>query len=169
MDGFIDNIIIITIDNLCWLERAKNAALLVIPTIFRPLHPYEQLKQDYPLSLHNLAREVHLSKRKTCLGWDIHTRSLRLFLTRKKETACIREIRSYLALTKLNTDKLEYLIGKLNHASHIITPARYHLNKLHQLRKRINNWGPQRLQPQDRQDPHLWINILQWVTQKQYR
>ena len=37
MDGFIHNKITITIDDPCWAERAKNAALLVIHTIFRPL------------------------------------------------------------------------------------------------------------------------------------
>ena len=48
MDGFIDDIIAITIDEPCWVERAKNTALLVIHTIFRLLHPYESLKQDVP-------------------------------------------------------------------------------------------------------------------------
>ena len=37
MDGFIDEIITITIDDPCWVERSKKSALLVIHTIFRPL------------------------------------------------------------------------------------------------------------------------------------
>ena len=73
MDGFIDEITTITIANPCWVERAKNVSLLVIHTIFRPLHPYEPLKQDDPLSLRKLAGEGQLAKHKTCLGWDIHT------------------------------------------------------------------------------------------------
>ena len=40
MDGFIDYIITITIDNPFWMDHAKNVALLVIHTIFRPLQPY---------------------------------------------------------------------------------------------------------------------------------
>ena len=37
MDGFIDDITIITIDDPKWVERTKNATLLVIQAIFRPL------------------------------------------------------------------------------------------------------------------------------------
>ena len=86
MDGFIDDIIAITIDEPCWVERAKNTALLVIHTIFRLLHPYESLKQDVPLLLHNIAVEVQLYKQKTCLSWEIQTRSIWVFLPRLKET-----------------------------------------------------------------------------------
>ena len=39
MDGFIDNIITITVDDEHWIDRARIAALLVIYTLFRPLHP----------------------------------------------------------------------------------------------------------------------------------
>ena len=44
MDGFIDDIITITIDDPCWVERAKNAALLIIQTIFRPQYSDKPLK-----------------------------------------------------------------------------------------------------------------------------
>ena len=69
MDGLIDYIIIFTIYDPCWVEREKNTALLVIHAIFRLTHPYEYLKQDAPLSPHNIVGEVQLAKRKTCLGW----------------------------------------------------------------------------------------------------
>ena len=54
MDGFIDDIITITVDDNHWIDRAKRAALLVIHTLFRPLQPSEPLKQDDPLSLRKL-------------------------------------------------------------------------------------------------------------------
>ena len=44
MDGFFNKIINTTIDDPSWLERAKNLALLVIHTMFRPLHSDEPLK-----------------------------------------------------------------------------------------------------------------------------
>ena len=84
MDGLYDNNITITIDNPCWVERAKNTALLVINTILRPLHTDEPLKRDEPLSLQNIAGEGQLAKCKTCLGWDIQTRSLQVLLPRGK-------------------------------------------------------------------------------------
>ena len=80
MDGFIDDIITINIDDPCWVEHVKNVALLVIHTIFRLLHPHEPLKLDDPLSLHKIREEYQLYGRKTCLCWNIHTRSLRVFM-----------------------------------------------------------------------------------------
>ena len=44
IDGFIDDIITITVNDEHWIYRAKSAALLVIHTLFRPLHPSEPLK-----------------------------------------------------------------------------------------------------------------------------
>ena len=71
MGGFIDDIIPITIENPWWVERAKNAYLFIIHTIFRPRKSDKPLKQDDPLSLHKLAGEGQLVKRNTCLGWEI--------------------------------------------------------------------------------------------------
>ena len=70
MDGFIDDIITITVDDDHWIDRAKSAALLVIHTLFRPLHPSEPLKRDAPLSLRKLAGEGQLAEQQTCLVWD---------------------------------------------------------------------------------------------------
>ena len=49
MDGFIDDIITITVNDDHWIDCAKSAALLVIHTLFRPLQPSEPLKRDNPL------------------------------------------------------------------------------------------------------------------------
>ena len=80
MDWLIYDISTITIDSPRWVERAKNAALLIIHTIFKPRQYNKPLKQDEPLSLRKLAGESQLAKSKTCMGWDIHTRSLQVFL-----------------------------------------------------------------------------------------
>ena len=87
MDGFIDDIITITVDDDHWIDRAESAALLVIHTLFRPLQPSEPLKQDDPLSLRKLAGEGQLAEQNTCLGWDINTQSLIVSLPEEKQTA----------------------------------------------------------------------------------
>ena len=84
MDGFIDDIITINIDDPRWAERAKNTALLNIHTMFRPRKFNKPLKRDDPLLLHNITGEGQIADRKTFLGWDIHTYSLQVFLTHKK-------------------------------------------------------------------------------------
>ena len=57
MDGFIDDIITIPVDDDHWIDRAKSAALLVIDKLFRPLQPSKPLKRDDPLSLRKLVGE----------------------------------------------------------------------------------------------------------------
>ena len=64
-------------------------------------------------------------------------------------------------------DKLESLIGNLNHAVQIIPPERYFLTLLHHLMKRLNKFFSQRLQSWHIQYLYLWIKILQWVTAKE--
>ena len=136
MDVFINDIITITVDDKHWIDCAKSAALLVIHTLFRPLHPSEPLKRDDPLSLRKLAWEGQLAEHKICLGWDINTQYLRVFLSEGKQTAWTTDIKEALASKKTNTDTLDLLIGKLNHASHVILSERYLLNHLHHLLKR---------------------------------
>ena len=106
-----------------------------------PTTPYIKtpLKQDDPLSLRKLTGEGQLSEHKTCLGWDINTRYMRLFLTEEKKTAWTNDIKEALASTKIKIDTLESLIGKLNHAAHVIPPARYFLNWLRHLLKKGKN------------------------------
>ena len=107
MDVFIDGIITITVNDKHWIDHAKCAALLVIQTLFRPLHPSEPLKQDDTFSLRKLAGEGKLDEHKICLGWDINTHSLRLSLPEEKQTACTNDIKVALASIKIKTDTLE--------------------------------------------------------------
>ena len=87
MDGFINDIITITVDDEHWIDRTKIAALLVIHTIYRSLQPSEPLKRDNPLSLRKLVGEGKLAKQKICLGWYINTHSMRVSLPEEKYTA----------------------------------------------------------------------------------
>ena len=122
MDGFIDDIITITVYDKYWIIHSKRAALLVIHALFQPLQPSEPLKRDDPLSIRKLAGEAQLAKHKTCLRWGINTHYLRIFLPEEKQTSWVNNIKYALALTRIKTDTLELLIGKLNHAAHIIAP-----------------------------------------------
>ena len=69
------------------MERAKNADLLIIHTIFRPRQSDKPLHWNDPLSLRKLVGEDQIAKQNTCLGWDIQTHSLRVFLPQENETA----------------------------------------------------------------------------------
>ena len=136
MDGLIGNIITITVDDKHRKDCAKSAALFIIHKLFRLLQPSETLKRDNTISLRKLAGEGQLDEHKTCLGWDINTQSLRVFLPEKKQTSWTTDIKEAFASTKINTDTLESLIGNLNNAAHVIPPVQYLLNLLHHLLKK---------------------------------
>ena len=63
-----------------------------------------------------------LAEHKTCLGWDINTHSLKVFLPEEKQTAWTTDIKKALASTKIKIDTLMLLIGNLNHAANFIVP-----------------------------------------------
>ena len=119
------------------IDSAKSADVLVIHTLFRPLKPSEPLKRDDPLTLRKLTGEVQLAEQKTCLSWDINTQYLRVSLTEEKQTAWKNDIKEALAYTKIKTDTPESLIGKIDHAAHVIPPEQYLLNQLRHLLKGV--------------------------------
>ena len=166
MDGFNYEIITVTVHDKHCINRAKSEALLVIHTIFRPLHPPEPRKRDDPLSLRKMLGEVHIADHKTCLVWDINTHYLRVSIPEEKKTAWTNGTKEGLVSKNIKTDMLESLIGHLNHAAHVILPAQYFLNWLRHLLKRRKNWVPQRLQLWNQLYLQLWMKILQNITTK---
>ena len=89
MDGFINDIITITVDNNYGIECAKRTALFFIHTPLRPLQEYEPLEYNDPLSLRKLAEGEGLVEGKTYLVWDIKSHYLRLFLTKDNYTSWV--------------------------------------------------------------------------------
>ena len=101
MNGFIDNIITITVNDEHWIDHAKSAAILVIHTLFQPLQPSEPLKLDDPLSLRKITGEGKLAEHNICLGWYINTHSLKLFLPEEKQTSWVNDIKDALSSKQL--------------------------------------------------------------------
>ena len=101
MDGFINYIINITVNDKHWIYHAKSAALLVILILFQSLQPSETLKRDDPLFLRDLAGEGQLADQKKHLGWDIKTQSRRVSLPKEKQTAWTNDTKEALALKKI--------------------------------------------------------------------
>ena len=77
--------------------------------------------------------EVKLAEHNTCLGWYINTHYIRVSLPEEEQTDWTNDIKEALASKIIKIDTLESLIGKLDHAAHVILPARYFLNWLRNL------------------------------------
>ena len=100
-----------------------------------------------------LVGEGQPAQQQTCLCWDINTQYMRISLPEEKKTDWKNDKKEALASTKIKTDTLESLIGKLNHAAYVIPTERYLLNWLrHLLNRGGGEWEPQRIQLCNRQD-----------------
>ena len=75
----------------------------------------------------------------------------------------VNDIKESQSSTNIKMEKLESLIGKINHSAYIIPPAQYFLTRLFHLIKRLNKRVPLCLLYWYRQDLQLWMKLLQLV------
>ncbi len=136
IDDFIDDGIAIVPDLNNNRHRGVAALLLAIHTLCRPLDPNEPIFREDCLSLEKLAEEGIMSEKLIILGWEINTRSLTLALPKKKYTQWLQDITYATTSKKISLQKLESVIGRLNHAATTCPIMRYYLNRLrHTLEK----------------------------------
>ena len=146
-DGYIDNIIMLMLDKNDWVEKGQNAAPLAVHTLFRPVTESDPLPRPDATSTAKLKGEGTPDELKTVLGWEINTRTFRIYLPKDKAKEWTRDLQSILNRGKVNTKFLESTIGRLNHVAYIIPQSRYFLNRLRNLLKRCkntwstNDWG----------------------------
>ena len=134
IDGFIDDLISIILDELDLPERGRNAVALALHTFFRPTNADDPVPRDDILSLRKLLAEGGLEETKMVLGWFIDTRRFIIKLARDKADRWILDIDDIItkisAKEEVPTKELESLIGKLNTASYIHTEGRFFMSRI---------------------------------------
>ena len=101
IDGFVDDIITVTLGFNHLLERATNAVPLILHCLFRPRDDKESIPRDDILSERKLKGEGALSEIKPVLGWNIDTRQFKVFLSAHKNQLWQQEIDEMIEQTKL--------------------------------------------------------------------
>ena len=146
MDGLINDIITITVDDKHWTARANTAALLVIHTLFQPLHPSESLKRDDPLSLRKLVGNGRTSREQEMPRVG-HKQSLyEIFSTWIETNSLDQQHKRGISFNK-NYDKHSGIINWKDRPLITCHPTRTILLKLATtLSKEEGKWVPQRLQ-----------------------
>ena len=163
-DGYIDDIVTAMLDQADWVSRGQNAAPLAVHTVFRPVDDDDPLPRADAASKPKLKGEGTPDEAKTVLGWLINTRLFRIFLPIEKAADWTKDLRHILRANMIDAKTLESIIGRLNHAGYIIPQSRYFLTRLRDLLIRCKSRGPQKLTRAERDDIHLWINILNKVS-----
>ena len=85
-DGYIDDIICVSLATDDFVARCQAVAPLAAHTIFRLISDREPIERDDPLSLRKLAGKDRPSETKTILGWIVCTRSFKVYLPPDKSS-----------------------------------------------------------------------------------
>jgi hypothetical protein len=97
----------------------------------RPASDQDFLPRKDIISLKKLKVEGRLEETKMVLGWQINTRSLLISLPDSKCFTWIRDIDAMLSASKSSYQRLETLLGRLNHMACIFLPMRHFLGRLY--------------------------------------
>ena len=160
IDGYIDDLLTMILEELDLLKRGVHVMPLVCLILFRPVHINEPILRTDILSKAKLIAEGALAERKTFLGWIIDSRRMRVYLPQLKTLRWINELEDLLSLKRVNQKQLESLLGKLNHAAFIIPLSRYFLNRLRHSELLAKKFGPQKLSQGTREDILLFKDFL---------
>ena len=112
-DGYIDNGILVGVEEGNNAEKLSNAGPLATYTVFRPVDNESNNEQnrDAPLAPEKLAAELQPSEIKTILRWVINTRLFRIYLPKQKYVEWIQDIQVMLEQGIVCKDELHTTIG----------------------------------------------------------
>ena len=160
IDGYIDDLLTIILEELDLLKRGLHVIPLICLILFRPVHKNEPILRTDILSKAKLIAEGMLAERKTFLGWIIDSRRMRVYLPQLKTLRWMNELDELLSLERVSQKQLESILGKLNHAAFIIPLSRYFLNRLRHTESLSKKFGPQKLSQGTREDILLFKDFL---------
>jgi hypothetical protein len=161
-DCFVDDVI------QAFLDTPRNRRLLpsIVPFVARVFfRPHAGEAEPVPrrpiFSPEKQAAEGTPAEIQIVLGWLLDTRRLLLALPTDKFRAWSDDIQIVIDSGVVTTHDLETIVGRLNHASHVLPLARHFLPRL---RRRSQKSAPARQQAtlsiEEIRDLRLWLRIL---------
>jgi hypothetical protein len=168
-DDYIDDIIQAGIATEDIILKMHHAIPLVLESVIRQIHPDDASKRDPIISARKHAAEGHLEEQKTVLGWLVDSRRLQLYLPEPKAKDWLFDIDECISNSRCSKEKLESIIGRLNHVGTIIHLSRYFLSRLrYRLQKNNKKWKKASiyLKPWEIEDLKLWKFFLTHLSTK---
>ena len=132
VDGFIDDLINVFIDNPVNCARQPHVVPLAMHVTSRP-HAgdnEEPLPRRPILSIPKLIAEGRPEEVQIVLGWTIDTRRLRISLPTDKYRAWSSDLKLFREARRCSHSELETLVGRLNHTAYVLPSARHFLNRI---------------------------------------
>ena len=161
-DDFIDDIVRVFLDTRESREREPHIVPLCVYVSNRPHGgKSEPITRRENISPEKHSAEGTPAEQQVVLGWGINTRKFIVFLPFDKHKAWTNDISTLMSTNKVSFSDLQTLIGRLNHASHVIPLARNFIGRLRRRAESATN-GRQhlRLNAEELADLRLWIRFL---------
>jgi hypothetical protein len=163
-DCFIDDIIDCHLDTEIDMRRAPHIVQLAVQSISRPHagEDNEPVPRRPLLGPEKLEAEGRSSETQFILGWEIRTRPFVVALPFDKHKAWKKDLELLIASKKGTQQELESMIGRLNHASHVIPLSRHFLNEVRAKCLSVPRRKGQhiRLAEEEAKDLELWREFL---------
>ena len=166
-DCFIDDIINCYLDTPRNQEREGGIVPLAVQVMSRPHsgEANEPVPRKPLLSPEKLEAEGRGSESQVVLGWEIATRSFEVRLPLDKYLAWKEDVERVITQDGKGTSQqeLESIVGRLNHASHVIPMSRHFLNELRAKCLSVPRKKAQgvRLAKEEFKDLKLWLDFLE--------
>ena len=162
-DDFIDDIIRVFLDTARNREREPHVVPLSVFVTSRPHGGYaEPVPRRSNLSGPKLAAEGTPAEVQIVLGWTLNTRRLSLALPYDKFVAWSSDLSQAIRDKRATLEQLMTLVGRLNHAAHVIPLARHFLSRLHdKSQSDVNRKQHLRFTRDELLDLKLWEHFLQ--------
>jgi hypothetical protein len=140
-DVYVDVICLVGVLNDEEAEaRLKNSILLALEIVGRPVSPHEPLPRDELASTSKLAAEAGLSETKCLLGWELDTRNLCIQMSSEKYSVWSSQIKDMIGSGRTTKNKMETLIGRLNHAATILPIAQHFLSRINHMTSKMKKF-----------------------------
>jgi hypothetical protein len=145
-------------------QRGRNAALLAIDVLGRPVHPEDPLPRDPLVATKKVMAEGTPTEVLTILGWKIDTRRLLIQLTEEKATAWDTDLGGLIQQgdegRPIPLKRLQTVQGRNIYVAMIVPGAMHFQSQMYAAIERARQHGRTRLRAEERRDLRLLRQLM---------
>ncbi len=161
-DGFIDDLITVFLDTPQNRSRSPHAVPLAMHVTSRP-----HAGNNEPITRRNILSDAKLIAEGTpaeiqiVLGWQLNGRLLAISLPDEKFDSWFHDTHTMIKHQSTTFGELDTMVGRFNHAAHIIPLARHFLNRLRlRIQARLHTKRKITFSADETEDLKLWLTFL---------
>jgi hypothetical protein len=164
-DAYIDDIFtVFPFASEDGFQRGRNAALLAIDVLGRPVHPDDPLPRDPIVATKKVMAEGTPSEVLTVLGWQIDTRRMLIQLPAEKADAWNADLNALIhdgdKGWPIDGKRMESIQGRNIHVATMVPGAIHFQSRMYSVIKRAKRFRVTRLKAEERRDLRFLQHLL---------